>query len=406
MTESDWQGDMLRRITAEQSAGEQPEHADESPDHAAPPPVPGNQPAPPAAPSQPPPPQYQPQPGYQQQYPQQQQQQYPPPYQPAPPYEQPPGYQQPPYADATYYQAPPPYHQQPPGQAAPQYQQAPPHPQGDQTGWGAPQEEPESGGVFRRFRRIASEAAYLVGASGQMQRDVDNIATVRRPIAIMRRVGVLSPVTGAGTSTVTALLATVLSAQRADRVVAVDADPMEAELSRRLEQALGSGPLEGVSLVRSETTAEAVRSTLAEVQTKGARDVGLALVDCPDTMFGEISTELASNGHATVLVVPSVQHIATYALAQLDQLTPDGQDVLLTRGVIVITVVENANPESVRWLVDAFRQRGLEPVVVPYDAHVARAWPLRSEELQAETRRAVLDLAARVVEVVTRTTAG
>jgi len=388
---------MLRRITAEQSAGEQPDHADESPDQAVPPPVPGNQPTPPVAPSQYPPPQYQPQ----QQYPPPQQgtqQQYPPPQYP------PPQYQQPPYADGTYYQPSPPYHQQPPGQAGPQYQQAPP-PQGDQGGWGAPQEEPDSGGVFRSFRRIASEAAYLVGASGQMQRDVDNIATVRRPIAIMRRIGVLSPVTGAGTSTVTALLATVLSAQRADRVVAVDADPREAELSRRLQHAPGSEPLEGVSLVRSETTAESVRRTLAQAQAAGARDVGLALVDCPDTMFGEISTELASNGHATVLVVPSVQHIASYALTQLDQLTPAGQDVLLTRGVIVITVVEKVDPESVRWLVEAFRQRGLEPVVIPYDPHVAQAWPLRSEQLQAETRRAFLDLAARVVELVTRTTA-
>ena len=96
----------------------------------------------------------------------------------------------------------------------------------------------------------------------------------------------------------------------------------------------------------------------------------------------------------------------TYALSQLDQLTPDGQDVLLTRGVIVITVVQNVDPESVRWLVEAFRQRGLEPVVIPYDLHVAQAWPLRSEELQGETRRAVLDLAARVVDVVTRATAG
>jgi hypothetical protein len=80
--------------------------------------------------------------------------------------------------------------------------------------------------------------------------------------------------------------------------------------------------------------------------------------------------------------------------------------VLLTRGIIVITIVQNAEPESVRWLVEEFRQRGLDPVVIPYDLHVAQAWPLRTEQLQAETRRAVLDLAARVVGVVTRTTAG
>jgi MinD-like ATPase involved in chromosome partitioning or flagellar assembly len=237
-----------------------------------------------------------------------------------------------------------------------------------------------------------------------MQRDVDNIATIRRPIAIMRRIGVLSPVTGGGTSTITALLATTLAAQRTDRVVAVDADPSEAELSRRLELALGSGPMERVSLVRSEGTAADIRATLAKVQGEGARDVGLALVDCPGTMFDPISTEMASSAHAIVLAVPSVEHVATYALSQLDQLPPAGQDTLLARGIIVITVVQDAGIESVGWLIEAFRQRGLDPVILPYDAHVAQAWPLRTEELQAETRRAVLSLAARVVGLVTPTT--
>ena len=115
-------------------------------------------------------------------------------------------------------------------------------------------------------------------------------------------------------------------------------------------------------------------------------------------MYDEVSTEMALSGHCTVLVVPSVQHVAEYCLAQLDQLTPDGQDVLLNRGVVVISIVQNAHPGSVGWLADAFRQRGLEPIVLPYDAHVAQAWPLHSEELKPETRRAVLDLAARVVE--------
>jgi MinD-like ATPase involved in chromosome partitioning or flagellar assembly len=195
----------------------------------------------------------------------------------------------------------------------------------------------------------------------------------------------------------------MLAAQRSDRVVAVDCDPSGAELSRRLELTVGAGALEGVSLIQSEATADAVRTTLAEVQTQGARDVGLAVVDCPGSMFDEVGSEMASSAHAAVLVVPSAQQLAGYCLQELDQLPPEGQDVLLTRGVVLITMVENVDPGSATWLVEAFRQRGLEPVVLPYDAHVAQAWPLHSEELQAETRRAVLDLAARVVETVTRT---
>jgi MinD-like ATPase involved in chromosome partitioning or flagellar assembly len=219
----------------------------------------------------------------------------------------------------------------------------------------------------------------------------------------MRRVGVLSPVTNGGTSTVTALLSTMLASQRSDRVVVVDADPSGAELSRRLELSVGAGPIEPVTLLRSEGTADAVRTTLAEAQGQGARDVGLAVVDCPGGLFDEVSAELAGSGHCAVVVVPSVQHVANYCLSQLDQLTPDGQDVLLTRGVVAISVVEGVDPASVGWLVEAFRQRGMEPVVIPFDLHIAQSWPLHTEALQSDTRRAVLDLAARVVETVTRT---
>ncbi|MFI5735745.1 hypothetical protein ACIA49_36880 [Kribbella sp. NPDC051587] len=504
MTESDWQGDMLRRMSAEQSPAEEPSRTDPPPP--ADQPVAEEPPAPPApAPEQPPAPEYQqqapppyeqtqyqqapyqqqpyPQPGYEQYppaqpppYPPQQQQPYPPaPQQPYPPQQQypeqypqqgyppppPPQYQQPPqygqappvepppyavpqypaqyppqeqyppaqyqqpqyqqpqyqqpqypdpqqpYVDPQYQQQPPPYHQQHPGQAP--YQEAPVQP--PNTGWGpppTPQSDQigtpmpgEGDSVFRRFRRFASEAAYLVGASGRIQRDVDNIATIRRPIAIMRRVGVLSPVTNAGTSTVSALLAMMLASQRSDRVVAIDADPGGAELSRRLELTVGAGPIEPVSLVRSEGNADAVRRSLAEAQGQGARDVGLAVVDCPGSMYDEVSMEMASSAHCIVLVVPSVEHVANYCLQQLDQLTPDGQNVLLTRGVVVITMVQRAEPSTVDWLIEAFRQRGLEPLVLPYDAHIAQAWPVHAEEVQDETRRAVLDLSARVVQTVT-----
>lgn len=431
---------MLRRL-AEQPPAEET-------DRPATPPTPAPGPTPAAPPQypnqppqqyqQPPPQQYQEQYSPQQQYPPQQysgQQPYPPQGYPQQPYPEQQGYQQPPpYQPGPYDQqyAPPPYQQQPyPQQSYPQQQEeyppqgqqnpgqvpyqayydqvpqqptggtwsTPPTPQSDQIG--TPLQEPDGDSVFRRFRRIASEAAYLVGGSGRMRRDVDHIATVRRPIAIMRRIGVLSPVTNAGTSTVSALLSTMLSTQRADRVVVVDADPAGAELSRRLEFTFGAGPVEGVTLVRSEATAEAIRATLAEVQGQGARDVGLAVVDCPGSMYDEIGSEMASSGHCAVLVVPSAQQVAEYCLAQLDQLPPEGQDVLLNRGVIVISMVENAHPSSVDWLVEAFGRRGLEPIVLPYDAHIVTGWPLQSGQLQSETREAVLELAARVVATVT-----
>ncbi|MET9312644.1 hypothetical protein ABZX12_12515 [Kribbella sp. NPDC003505] len=234
---------------------------------------------------------------------------------------------------------------------------------------------------------------------GRLQEEVELIAAARRPIAITRWVGVTSPVTNGGTSTVAALLSTMLASLRADRVVAVDVDPSGAELSRRLELAIGAGAIEGVSLVRSDPTVEALRSTLAAVQSQGARDVGLTVVDCPGSMFDEIATEVANTGHCTVLVVPAIEQVASYCLQQLDQLPPAGQELLLSRGVVVITQVGDEDTSS--RLRDAFRERGLDPVILPYDAHIAGAWPLHSSELDADTRRAVLDLAARVVGTAT-----
>jgi hypothetical protein len=53
-------------------------------------------------------------------------------------------------------------------------------------------------------------------------------------------------------------------------------------------------------------------------------------------------------------------------------------------------------------LQSAVSDRSLGYVVLPYDDHLARAWPLRPERLEPATRRAVLELAARLVERATR----
>ena len=101
--------------------------------------------------------------------------------------------------------------------------------------------------------------------------------------------------------------------------------------------------------------------------------------------------------------MPSVQHVAKYCLSQLDQLTPDGQDVLLIAVSWPSAWSQNAHPASVSWLVGGLPPARHGAGRVPVRPHIAQSWPLHTEELQSETRRAVLDLAARVVETVTRT---
>jgi MinD-like ATPase involved in chromosome partitioning or flagellar assembly len=258
-------------------------------------------------------------------------------------------------------------------------------------------------GVLRSIGRFASQAAmFLGGGSGQVRRDVENIAAIRRPLPISRLVGVLSPVAEGGTSTVAALLADTLAAQRSDRVLAVDADPAEAELSRRLELATGPAAAGGVELLRADPTADGLRRALGGGQGTGARDFGLVVVDCPGGMASEVSGYVGTTGHAFVVTMPSVEHVAARCLSELDRMPPEGQQLLLQRAVLAICVVQPGDADRIRGLQEELHGRGLAFVVLPYDAHLAETWPVRPDRLRPATRRAALELGARVVELCTR----
>jgi MinD-like ATPase involved in chromosome partitioning or flagellar assembly len=259
-----------------------------------------------------------------------------------------------------------------------------------------------AGGLLRRIGRFAAEAAYIAGASGRMQRDVENIATIRRPIGIGRMVGVIGPVPQSGTSIVAALLADTLAAQRSDEVLAVDADPHQGRLSRRLELAVRGTTRPRIRLARAEPTEDGIRAVLSGHNVGGANQIPVSLVDCPAGLYHAATAYVASVAHALALTLPSARDSAAYSVQLLDQLTPDGQQILVRKGVVVIAEVLPDDPEPVRWLQSAVSDRGLTYVVLPYDDHLAHAWPLYPDRLEPATRRAVLELTARLVERATR----
>jgi hypothetical protein len=346
-----------------------------------------------------PPPQYAPGPSYgpppsypPAQYPNQQ-----------PPYEQP-VYQQPQYQPATGWDNPSP--DGGPGAQAytPAYQDplAGPLPVASGSVGLQHEERGGSGGFLRRIGRLAAEAAYIAGASGRMQRDVENIAIIRRPIGIGRMIGIIGPIPQSGTSTVAALLADTLASQRTDIVLAVDAFPREGKLTHRLEQGIVATPDSRIQLARAEPTADAISDVLAARNVGGANQIPLSLVDCPAGLFEEATGYVAGAAHAVALVVPSARDDALTSINQLDQLTTDGQHMLVDKGLVIIAENQPDDPDAVRWLQSAVSDRGLGYVVLPYDDHLARAWPLRPEQLEPATRRAVLELAARLVERATR----
>jgi hypothetical protein len=76
--------------------------------------------------------------------------------------------------------------------------------------------------------------------------------------------------------------------------------------------------------------------------------------------------------------------------------------MLVHKGLVIIAENREDDPEPVRWLQSAVSDRGLGYVVLPFDAHFQHAWPLRPEMLEPATRRAALEMAARLVERATR----
>jgi MinD-like ATPase involved in chromosome partitioning or flagellar assembly len=431
MTGSNWQADMLNRFDDGSSAASGDATATSAGEPVA---MPGGQPAPEQLPppqqgqqdplSQYPPPQYQsaqyppPQPPVQQYGPGPSYgppQNYPPPQYPSPQYGPPPGqnWSQPPVGDGGW-NAPQP--QAPTGWDSPSPDGGPgaqaytPAYQDPLAGplpvaggsVGLHEERTGSGGFLRRIGRLAAEAAYIAGASGRMQRDVENIAIIRRPIGIGRMIGIIGPIPQSGTSTVAALLADALASQRTDIVLAVDAFPREGKLTHRLEQGIVATPDSRIQLARAEPTADAISDVLAARNVGGANQIPLSLVDCPAGLFEEATGYVAGAAHAVALIIPSARDDALTSINQLDQLTTDGQHMLVDKGLVIIAENQPDDPAAVRWLQSAVSDRGLGYVVLPYDDHLARAWPLRPEQLEPATRRAVLELAARLVERATR----
>lgn len=219
---------------------------------------------------------------------------------------------------------------------------------------------------------------------------------IRRSVPITRLVGVLSPVAEGGKSTVAVLLADTFAAQRTDRLLVIDADPDEAELSRRFM--LPRGTEKRVELRRCDATAASFRRTVGGSEGTGARGFGVVLVDCPGGMTSEVSAQVGLTGHAFAVSMPSVDHVADYCLGELDRMPPEGQQLLVERAVVAICVVRPQDSDRVGRVEQEVRDRGLACVVLPYDAHLAETWPMYPERLRPASRRAALALGARVIE--------
>lgn len=249
--------------------------------------------------------------------------------------------------------------------------------------------------LARRLLRTASRTLTSNGTSRELP---ELVAAVQRPVTTGRRIAVTSVRGGAGKSVVTALVASVYAARRADPVLAADADPDGGSLAWRLGMpdgptlatlaprllAAGSGDRHGIEQLLPRTgTGLWVLPGGAPGQPRLARDVTRALsrlfavcvTDCGRGMDSPATVEVLSEAHAVIVVAPATPDGVRSTCAALDAVAGADHAASLHRVVVALSGVNSEGRTALRAAAarEAFARYGIPVVMLPYDRHLAAA---------------------------------
>jgi MinD-like ATPase involved in chromosome partitioning or flagellar assembly len=319
-----------------------------------------------------------------------------------------------------------PVDQQPehPEQASPQCAQ-PPTPEELSAAAVRPNKPSPSSG-WRKWLYLASFKLINAGESPRAVHHNSLVARVNRPLAGRYRIAVLSLKGGVGKTTITATLGGTLASIRGDRVVALDANPDRGTLNAKMQQETpatvrhllrDADGIESYSDIRRYTSQDPSRlevlaseSDPAVSQAFSAEDYArtldilerfysLVLSDCgTGLMHSAMSAVLAK---ADVLLVISSGSIdgARSASATLDWLDAHGHKDMVRNSIAVINAVRPpSGTVDMQKVVGHFSQRCRVVRLVPFDPHLETGAEIDLEQLNRETREALIELAAVVAD--------
>ncbi|MGA5638312.1 MinD/ParA family ATP-binding protein [Streptomyces cinereoruber] len=303
------------------------------------------------------------------------------------------------------------------------------HPSEREAGAGAETAEPAPAGppepvAETRPARRAARPFFRVGRRGARGSSPDPL---RVPLLRSHRIAVIGLDGGAGKTTTTLALGTVLARERADRVVAVDASPDSGALGRRVQRqsdatvhdlVVAAPRLRTYMDIRAFTSQtpsglEVVAHDLdpADPRTFDERDyrqvVGLlgghypiVLTDSGTGMpHDTLRAVLELSDQLVVAAAPGEDGMSGAALV-FDRLTALGHEEKARQAVTVVSGVRSSSGRSV-WTDEAvarFRQRCRAVVTVPHDPRLARGDEVDPAWLRSRTRAAYYELAALVVQ--------
>ncbi|RAY11326.1 hypothetical protein DPM19_30335 [Actinomadura craniellae] len=340
--------------------------------------------------------------------------------------------EQPPPAEQTVVD---PTERAPAAQFYPQAGQAPaapgpPHP-GAQAGPGplpAPVQPPAPGGEPAArtpygdplMRRVGRSVKRAVGTSGAADvRELGEVAErLRRAVPSCRRIAVTSIRGGAGKSTVTALVASVLAGHRDDRVLGLDADSGLGSLPLRLgvaaersvhdlagaqprawEEAAGylarspNGPWVLAAGAGGRLGDELDLGTFQTAAGLLSRYASIAMIDCAAGVNARLQRGILADAHAQILVTPGTVDGALSARGALDWFGRNGLGPLLGRTVVVLvthTPHIDADLDGARRLL---AEGGLPVQHLPYDRHLAVGAAIEEGRTAGTTRTAAARIA-------------
>jgi MinD-like ATPase involved in chromosome partitioning or flagellar assembly len=335
---------------------------------------------------------------------------------PSGPYQVPQGYQQPQYPQQYAAQPGP----------APQQQQA--HGHGGELSSAKlikqTKRPPQSG--WRKAVFVATGHLVNVGESPNDLHRRELITRVNQPLRGCYKIAMLSLKGGVGKTTTTTTLGSTFASLRGDRVIAVDANPDRGTLSQKIPlettatvrhllrdadrikrysdirayTSQGPSRLEVLASEQDPAVSEAFseddyRRTVALLE----HFYNIVLTDCGTGLMHSAMKGVLDVADSLVVVSSGSVDGARSASATLDWLDAHGYRDLVSRSVAVINSVRpRAGSVDLDKLAQHFGARCRAVCRIPFDPHLEEGAEIELDRLSADTRLALLELAATVAD--------
>jgi MinD-like ATPase involved in chromosome partitioning or flagellar assembly len=284
------------------------------------------------------------------------------------------------------------------------------------------QERPTPQFGWRRVVYRATGGRVNPGASEKDREQQDLLEEIRQPLGGDFRIAVLSIKGGVGKTTTTIGLGSAFAMVRADRVIAVDANPDRGTLAERISDPSTSSTVRDLLLapdvsryadVRRHTRMAPSRlEVLASVQDPAVAEIygesdyrrtieilqahyNIILTDCGTGIMHSSMASVLDLAHALVLVSSPAVDAARSAASTLDWLSQHGYGMLARESHVVLSGAQPGS-RSFDEVFEYFEARSGSIHVVPFEPHLARGADIDFAMLSPDAARAYLELAGAV----------